>query len=431
MPDTSLGIIWGVITVIAAFLILAASIVSGVIIHGRKIKESEYRFRRMFNSVIDANLLIDVRGRIVDINESACDLLGYSRKDLLRFSLKNLVPEEKWSKLHADIEKIFESGSEYKGESELICKNGGIIQVEAGGVRIRIEKDSFVLISFRDISERKHAEDALRESEERHRAVWESSPNGICLTDKDGVYCYANPAYCKIYGYSEEELVGRPFYELIMKSGDSKARRQGYNKLFEKGKPIPVGETEFVRKDGESIWIQYTGDFVRENGVPKYMVATNIDITEQKKMQQALIEETRLLEEKNATLKEILAHLEEEKQKIRKGIADTVDRLLMPALGRLINEDGTVHTAYFELLENNLRQLAASSGGILHLYSKLTPREIEICSLIKNGATSKEISRTLNLSLLTINKHRQRIRRKLVISDKNINLASFLHNVPE
>lgn len=430
MPDSSLGITWGVITVVAAFLILAASIVSTVIIHGRRIKESECRFRRMFNSVIDANLLIDVRGRIVDVNESACDLLGYSRKDLLKFSLKNLVPEEKWSKLHADIEKIFESGSEYKGESELICKNGAIIQVEAGGVRIRIEKDSFVLKSFRDISERRHAEDALRESEERYRAVWEYSPVGICLTDKNGIYHYANPAYCKIYGYSEQELIGRPYYELIMKSGDSESSRQHYNKLFEEGKPISVGEAESVRKDGKSIWIQYTGDFVREKGIHKCMVAMNIDITEQKRMRQALSDERLLLEEKNATLKEILAHLEEEKQKIRKDIADTIDQLLMPALGRLINDDGTVHMAYFELLENNLRQLAASSGGILHLCSKLTPREIEICSLVKGGATSKEISRTLNLSLLTINKHRQRIRRKLVISDKNINLASFLRNFP-
>ena len=426
MPDPSLGITWGVITVVAAFLILAASIVSGAIIHCRRIKESECRFRRMFNGVIDANFLIDERGRIIDVNESACDLLGYSKKDLLKLSLKNLVPEEKWSELHADIDKIFESGLEYKGESELIRKNGGIIQVEAGGVRIRIEKDSFVLKSFRDISERRHAEDALRESEEHYRAVWEYSPVGICLTDKNGIYRYANPAYCKIYGYSEEELIGCAYYELIIKSGDSEARRQRHNKLFEEGKPISVGEAEFIRKNGKSIWIQYTGDFVRENGVPKYMVSMNVDITEQKRVYQALREETRLLQEKNITLKQVLGHLEEEKLKIKREVAEIVDHILMPVLNKLINDDGTVDMARYKALKNNLRELAASSGGIAHLFSKLTSREIEICSLIKGGATSKEISRTLNLSSLTVDKHRQRIRRKLVISNKNINLASFL-----
>lgn len=429
MPDPSLGITWGVITVVAALLILAASVVSGVIIHCRRIKESECRFRRMFNGVIDANFLIDERGRIVDVNESACDLLGYSKKDLLKLSLKNLVPEEKWSELHADIDKIFESGLEYKGESELIRKNGGVIQVEAGGVRIRIEKDSFVLKSFRDISERRHAEDALRESEEHYRAVWEYSPVGICLTDKDGIYRYANPAYCKIYGYSERELIGRPYYELIIKSGDSEARRQRHNKLFEKGKPLSVGETEFIRKDGKSIWIQYTGDFVRGNGVPKYMVSMNIDITEQKRVYQALNEEKRLLQEKNITLKQVLGHLEEEKQKIKREVAEIVDHVLMPVLHKLINDDGTVDMPRYKALKNNLRELAASSGGIAHLFSKLTSREIEICSLIKSGATSKEISRTLSLSSLTVDKHRQRIRRKLVISDKDTNLASFLRNL--
>jgi len=429
MPIPSLEPTWGVFVIVAVLLILAVSILSGLVIHGRQMNDSENRFRHLFNSVIDANILIDERGRILDVNESACDLLGYSRKNLLRFSLKNLVPEDKWSKLHADINKIFESGFDHRGESELICKKGNTLQVEFGGTCIRIGKSTSVLGSFRDVSEQRRAEDALRESEERYRAVWEYSPVGICLTDKGGIYHYANPAYCKIYGYSEKELVGRPFYELIMKSGDSEARRQGHSKLFEKGKPIPVGEMEFVREDGKSIWIQYTGDFVRENGVPKYMVAMNIDITERKKMQQALSEETRLLEEKNATLKEILAHLEEEKQKIRKGIADTVDQLLVPALGRLINDDGTVNKAYYNLLENNLRELAASSGGILHVYSKLTPREIEICNLVKSGVSSKEISRTLNLSLLTVDKHRHRIRRKLVISNKNINLASFLRDL--
>ena len=429
MPDSSLGITWGVITVVAAFLILAASVVSGVIIHSRRIKESECRFRRMFNSVIDANILIDEKGRILDVNESASGLLGYSKKDLLKFSLKNLVPEEKWSKLHADIEKIFESGSAYEGESELICKNGGIIQVEGGGVRIRVEKDSFVLQSFRNISERRRTEDALRESEERYRAVWEYAPVGICLTDKNGTYHYANPAYCKIYGYSEEELIGRSYYELIMKSERSKSRRERYNKLFEEGKPMLLGETEFIRKNGKSIWIQYTGDFVRENGKPKYMVSMNIDITEQKRIRQALNEERRSLEEKNATLKEILTHLEEEKLKIRREVAESIERGVMPALNRVIRMDGTVNRSYFNMIKKNLSELAVSTGGIRLTLSKLTPREAEICDLLISGASSKEISKTLSLSLLTVNSHRRTIRRKLVISNKNINLSSFLRNL--
>ncbi|MCP4580121.1 MAG: helix-turn-helix transcriptional regulator [candidate division Zixibacteria bacterium] len=70
--------------------------------------------------------------------------------------------------------------------------------------------------------------------------------------------------------------------------------------------------------------------------------------------------------------------------------------------------------------------MSNDSITILEAYDKLSPREIEICSMIKNGATSKEIAETLSISVLTVNKHRERIRKKLVISNKGINLTSFL-----
>jgi PAS domain S-box-containing protein len=429
MPGSSLGLGWAVIAIMASFLMMAAGVIASIVIHGKRTRESESRFRLMFNSAIDANILIDGKNRILDVNKSACSLLGYSRKDLLRASFEDLVPKENSPKFRRDIGMVIESGLGHRGEGELRCKDGSTILVEFGGSRMMFDQNTCFIGSFRDITERKRAEGALKESEERYRAVWEYSPVGICLTDKDGIYHYANPAYCRIYGYSEKELIGSPYYELIMNPEESKGRRERYNKLFEEGKPILLGETEFIRKDRKSIWIQYTGDFVRENGKPKYMVSMNIDITEQKRIQQALNEERRLLEEKNATLKEIFTHLEEEKLKIRREVAESIERGVMPALNRVIRMDGTVNRSYFNMIKKNLSELMVSTGGIRLTLSKLTPREAEICDLLISGASSKEISKTLSLSLLTVNSHRRTIRRKLVISNKNINLSSFLRNL--
>ncbi len=148
-----------------------------------------------------------------------------------------------------------------------------------------------VVILTEDITERKRTEEALRESEERYRAIWENSPVGICLTDRDGIYHYVNRTYCDIYGYTREELIGQPFQEMIVPSGHPKTRKEDYARLFETPQAVPLGETElFVRKDGKPIYIQYTSDFVWQNGVPRYLVAMNIDITDKHKALAALRE---------------------------------------------------------------------------------------------------------------------------------------------
>ncbi len=144
---------------------------------------------------------------------------------------------------------------------------------------------------------------------------------------------------------------------------------------------------------------------------------------------EALNQERQALAEKNVALKEIMSVVEAEKMEIRKQIAGVIDQVLKPAVNRLVRRDGSVNKTYYDLLKYNLEELAVATGGALHMSSKLSPREMEICAMIKNGSSSKDIAEALDIALVTVQKHREVIRKKLGLTNKNINLTTHLRNM--
>ncbi len=141
------------------------------------------------------------------------------------------------------------------------------------------------------------------------------------------------------------------------------------------------------------------------------------------------------LELKNIALMEILSQVETEKKKIKEDVITNVDKLLLPILKKIRIGGGACKYGgdsckYLDLLEHDLQELTSPFGSkISEKKAKLTPREIEICNMIKNGLMSKEISRLLSVSTQTIEKHRAKIRHKLDISNTDFNLTSFLQTL--
>ena len=145
-----------------------------------------------------------------------------------------------------------------------------------------------------------------------------------------------------------------------------------------------------------------------------------------KESEKKLKEQKRVLEQKNIALSEIVQQIEVEKSKIKEDIAINVNELLLPLLAKLKMKKAT--RKYIDLLQYHLEELTSSFGRKIAQKSvRLTPREIEICSMVKGGLTSKEISDLLDISYQTVEKHRRNIRHKMGISNKDINLTSFLH----
>ncbi len=149
------------------------------------------------------------------------------------------------------------------------------------------------------------------------------------------------------------------------------------------------------------------------------------ELAERKEVANMLEIRTKALEAKNAALTEILDHLEIKKKKIKENITANVQNHVMPILQKLRKKEESHH--YIDLLQKTLHDLTSSYGTKqIENEVKLTTREIEICDMIKNGISGKEIAGILNISLGTIEGHRTRIRRKLGIKNTKTNLSSFL-----
>jgi len=147
-----------------------------------------------------------------------------------------------------------------------------------------------------------------------------------------------------------------------------------------------------------------------------------------RKSEEILEKHKESLEQKNIALREVLGQVEIEKQRIIDNVIANAENLLLPTILRLGLAGGSRQHA--RLLQKNLEELTSSFGAKLaDKKSRLTSREIEICNMIKNGLTSKEMAEILNSALLTVEKHRNNIRNKLGITNKKISLFSVLRTL--
>jgi len=139
--------------------------------------------------------------------------------------------------------------------------------------------------------------------------------------------------------------------------------------------------------------------------------------------------ERKALQESNTALRTVLTRIEEEKHETYRNIKTNVDKILMPILHALVLELPKTQSKYIDMLKTNLEEI--TSPFISHLsssYHSLTPTEITICNMIRNGLRTKEISQIRGVSTATLNRHRENIRRKLKVTNSDVNLATYLQS---
>ena len=159
-----------------------------------------------------------------------------------------------------------------------------------------------VIIFSEDVSERKNAEMALRASEERFRAIFDRAGSGIGIADLEGRLQQANPTFCRMLGYTAEELIGRPVFELVHPED------QAFNLLqFQRLRNADVSALEldhrYVAKNGRHVWVHKSASLLRNGaGQVEAILALITDITPRREMEQALRDADRRKDEFLATL---------------------------------------------------------------------------------------------------------------------------------
>lgn len=153
---------------------------------------------------------------------------------------------------------------------------------------------------------------------------------------------------------------------------------------------------------------------------------TSADLELQETNRQLTLER-KALQEANIALRLVLARIEQEKQEIHRDIRMNVDKVLMPILNALALQLPPSQKKYAEMLQTNLEEISSPFITRLSLSChSMTPTEIAICNMIRAGMRTKEIAEMRNVSEATINRHREKIRRKLKITNEDVNLATFL-----
>ncbi len=139
--------------------------------------------------------------------------------------------------------------------------------------------------------------------------------------------------------------------------------------------------------------------------------------------------ERKALQESNSALRTVLARIEQEKQEIHRDMRTNVDRILMPILHALSQQLSPAQQAYAEMLKASLEEITSPfTSQLSRSYHSMTPTELVICNMIRNGMCTREIAQMRSVSEATINHHREKIRRKLKITNENVNLATLLQS---
>jgi DNA-binding NarL/FixJ family response regulator len=135
------------------------------------------------------------------------------------------------------------------------------------------------------------------------------------------------------------------------------------------------------------------------------------------------------LENKNIALKEIISQVELERKALQDQMRMNIELTVLPLLTKMQSADISPEAwkTYLHVVRQNLEDVTSSfSSKVSDERVRLSPREVEICNMIRNGLANKEIAGLMRISLLTVERHRHNIRKKLGIDNKKVNLASFL-----
>jgi len=413
------------------------------------VADSEARYRAIFETTGTATMIVEEDMTISMVNAEFEKESGFSKGEI--------EGKRRWTEfIHGeDLEQMKVFHARRRVDPESVPRSYEVRFRDRGG-RVRSVTMTVSMIpgtkksvaSLMDITVRKQSEERLKESERFLTDVIDFLPDATFVIDAGGKVIAWNRAMEEMTEVAATKMIGRGNYEYAMPFyGERRpilidlalkpdSRYEGTYVSTERHDTVLVGEAYMPALKGGQRYLHGTASILRDSAGNVVGAIESIrDITERRRMEEALRKreeelehKSRNLEEMNTALRVLLKHREEDKSELEERILSNVKKLVVPYVeklrkSRLSNEQAS----YVEILEDHLQDILSPflrNLGTRHL--NLTPKEIQVASLIREGKTSKEIAEVIGVSARAVDFHRDNIRIKLGIKNKKANLRSFL-----
>jgi len=249
-----------------------------------------------------------VNDRFTSVNQSFCDMLGYPEQDLLGKTYRDITHPDDLAESAQRLHEMLDGEcTSFSLEKRYIRKGGSVLWAltSVAAVRDPEGRPLYLVVETQDITERKRAEEALRESEDRFRSIFEKAGAGMATAAPDGRFLQVNDEYCRFLGYTREELLKLTFTDVT--HPDDRAE------VIARHKEVEAGEREvvdlfkrYVRKDGATVWCHVTAVWLfDEQHRPLYAIALIQDLSKTKEAEEALRESETLLRQLTENIREV------------------------------------------------------------------------------------------------------------------------------
>ncbi|MDH4233679.1 MAG: PAS domain S-box protein [Gallionella sp.] len=346
----------------------------------KSLSESEARYRRLHESMMDAFSIVDMSGRFIECNYAYQEMLGYSAEELQHLTFADVTPE-KWHDIEAQIlnEQVIPLGQSPVYEKEYTRKDGTVFPVELRTFLLRDANNQpeGMWAIVRNITERKQAEQRLLKSSEEISDLYNHAPCGYHSLDKNGYICLINDTELTLLGYTREEVIGKIKWPDIIAPASTPVFQKTFPQLMKQGFIRDV-ESEIIRKDGTTFTglINASAIYDREGN---YVMSRSmvVDITERKRAE-------RQLQQLSAHLQTIR---EEEKARIAREIHDelggTLTALKMEAY-RLASElaEKKATTPLLQRADSISQLLDTAVGTTRNIITELRPPILDDLGLL-------------------------------------------------
>jgi PAS domain S-box-containing protein len=396
------------------------------------------RFVRLVQALIrnsfDIIKVVDRDLKTIFVSSTVESALGYTPRELLGTNPLEFVHPDDLDAARQEMSRIAATGEMIQTTIRARHKDGSWRHVEVVVRDLRDDDDigGFVM-NYRDVTNRIETERRLDTFRERFEKAFRNSPDSITITSaSDGEILDVNEGFENVVGWAHDDIVGKRTTDLGIWRDPSR-RAELIEALNKKGRvrefPIDV-----VTREGDVRECVVSAELLEIGQKPCILAVTrDVTLQNQRELKLRELEETLHREQvdfvrKNVALNEVLQHLEEKKELYRHEISSKLENLLRPML-RKLRDTGRLERRDVDVLERGIQNaFGADINDYKNNIEKLTPRELDILEMIRQGRSSKQIAEALDLSSQTVHKHRQSIRRKLQIDHREINLATYLRS---